>query len=324
VTGDGDEQVHPGPLAGWRSTTPAIFDLVDQIERRAERELDPAILGPTRSAVASILGPGGLRADGTGSDRATSPRSGTPPGVVAVCVDFAEQFVVDVSSTTEGQRSALTAALGRDAFTFVQVLYVTDVFARMRIGFDRLGPPAPGVAVAVVASTPASGPTEAGDDLWTLLERFMQLVAQRDALDPLTAELVRLRGARVHDCRLCRSRLSVRALDSAGERSVFDRDDPDDPALDERQRVALRLTDALVTQPSSIDTELAAAVRERFSPDEIVEIVLDVARNAANKIAVALGADAPVVADGIEYYDLDAGGTVVADADMAVVRAATA
>jgi hypothetical protein len=32
-----------------------------------------------------------------------------------------------------------------------------------------------------------------------------------------------------------------------------------------------------------------------------------VSHNAANKIAVALGADDPVVADGIEYFELEAG-----------------
>ena len=52
--------------------------------------------------------------------------------------------------------------------------------------------------------------------------------------------------------------------------------------------------------------------------------MLDVVRNAANKIAVALGSDAPEVTDGIEYYDIDAGGDVVADVNLEAVRAATA
>jgi hypothetical protein len=48
-----------------------------------------------------------------------------------------------------------------------------------------------------------------------------------------------------------------------------------------------------------------------------------VVRNAANKIAVALDGDAPVVSEGFEYYDVDATGDVVADVDREVVRAAT-
>jgi hypothetical protein len=51
--------------------------------------------------------------------------------------------------------------------------------------------------------------------------------------------------------------------------------------------------------------------------------VLDVARNAANKIAVALAADGARVADGVEFFDLDGSGDLVADADPEVVRAAT-
>jgi hypothetical protein len=42
-----------------------------------------------------------------------------------------------------------------------------------------------------------------------------------------------------------------------------------------------------------------------------VEVVLDVTRNALNKIAVALGADAAHVEDGIEVYDVEPDGTLV-------------
>ena len=52
-----------------------------------------------------------------------------------------------------------------------------------------------------------------------------------------------------------------------------------------------------------------ARVRAELSDAEIVEIVLDLVRNAANKIAVSLGGDEAVVTDGIEYYDVDAPAT---------------
>jgi len=38
---------------------------------------------------------------------------------------------------------------------------------------------------------------------------------------------------------------------------------------------------------------------------------------------VALGGDAAVVTDGVEFYDIDATGEVVADVDRELVRAAT-
>jgi hypothetical protein len=50
---------------------------------------------------------------------------------------------------------------------------------------------------------------------------------------------------------------------------------------------------------------LREQVRSTFTDAEIVELVLDVARNAANKIAVALAADAPHVTTGVEYFDTD-------------------
>jgi len=291
----------------WREVAPEIFDLVDAIEGRSRQAIDPGLLAAVQSAIDSILRP-----------EAPHVGAATITAQPAACVAFAEQFVVDVAGTTDEQRAAMHAATGVDAFVFAQVLYVSDVLLRARIALRRLFD-APDVADVV---SPPTG--DGADDLWTMLESFMQQVARLDALDPLTAELVRLRGARVHNCRLCQSRLSVRALDAAGDAALFAAIDHHETAdLSERHRVALRLTDALVTQPSSIGAALAADVRARFSTEEIVEIVLDVARNAANKIAVALGADAPVVTDGIEYYDIDASGEVFAAADIDAVRVAT-
>ena len=223
---------------------------------------------------------------------------------------FAEQFVVDVSGIDDELRGALGAVLGADTFVFAQALYVVDVFQRGRITLSRLFDTEYG---------PAPAPTTG--DLWATLEEFMRIVALGDALDPVTTELVRLRGARTHQCRVCQSRLSLQALDAAGDASVFAADDGG--ARSPREQVALDLTDVLITQPMLIDADFVGRVHEHLTPAEITEIVLDVVRNAANKIAVALGGDAPEVTEGIQYYDLDARGDVVADVDREVVRAAT-
>jgi alkylhydroperoxidase family enzyme len=151
------------------------------------------------------------------------------------------------------------------------------------------------------------------------------VVARSEALDPLTTELVRLRGATVHNCRLCRSRLSVRAYDAAGDRSTFDAvDDYEHSTLTVRQKTALRLTDAVITQPALIDETLIGQVRAEFTTAESSEIILDVVRNATNKIAVAFSADAPVVTNGTEFFDTDEAGDVVADVDADIVRQSTA
>ncbi len=289
------------------------------IEDVAGRSVDDTVMEPVRNAVAAILGVETIRKAPTGDSAEDDPR-------VAACVDFAEQFVVDVSGITDDRRRAMTSAMGPDAFTFVQALFVTDVFTRGRIAIGQLFPDSAVRAPSWIGA-PEIAPADDIGGLWTLLERFMQQVALLDALDPLTTELIRLRGARVHNCRLCRSRRSVKAMDSAGidRAGIFDEIDDDEHAhFDVRHVVALRLTDALVTQPGLIDAGLSAEVHLEFSDAEIVEIVFDVIRNAANKIAVAFGADAPIVEDGIEFYDIDPHGDVVADVDLMVVRAAMA
>jgi hypothetical protein len=300
-------ETHPDANASvlpWVGVAPEVFALFDAIEWCAQGSLDLTVQGPVRHAIASILGVGEEPPSSTSAD----PRVGP-------CVAFTEQFVVDVAGMTDDHRAAMSSVMGAEAFTFVQVVFVCDVFSRARIALGRL------------FETPylmSASPAGVDGDLWTLLERFMQRVALLSELDPLTTELVRLRGARVHRCRLCQSRLSVRALDAAGSAEVFDElDDYEHADFSARHRVALRLTDALVTQPSSIDPVLAASVHEHFSAAEVVEIVLDVVRNAANKIAVAFGADAPAVTEGVEFYDIDATGDVVANVDIDTVRAAT-
>lgn len=289
------------------------------IEDVAGRSVDDTVLQPVRNAVAAILGVETIQSVASGDSDAEDPR-------VAACVEFAEQFVVDVSGTTDDQRRAMTSAMGLDAFAFVQTLFVTDVLTRGRIAIGRLFADSAVHASSWIGSTKIAAADD-GVDLWTLLERFMQQVALLDALDPLTTELIRLRGARIHNCRLCQSRRSVKAVDSAGvERAgIFDEiDDYEHADFDVRHIVALRLTDALVTQPGSIDEALSVDVHRQFGDAEIVEILFDVIRNSANKIAVAFGADAPIVNDGVEFYGIDAHGDVVADVDIMVVRTAMA
>ncbi len=288
----------------WLPYAPDAFACFDRAEALAAGTVDPAVLDPVRVAVARTLGhPEELeRTPVAHGDASPDPR-------VAVCVTFAEQFVVDVSGVTDEQRAGLGAAMGADTVAFAQALYVVDVFQRGRIALERLfDSPFP------AAPAPASG------DLWATLEEFMRVVALGTALDPVTTELVRLRGARAHQCRICQSRLSLRAVEAAGGEDLFT---SDDASLTDRQRAALDLADAVIWQPSTIDAALAARLRAHLTDAEIVEIVLDLVRNAANKFAVSLGGDEAVVTDGVEFYDVDATGEVVADVDRELVRAAT-
>jgi alkylhydroperoxidase family enzyme len=103
------------------------------------------------------------------------------------------------------------------------------------------------------------------------------------------------------------------ALDAGGSESLYGDIETYETSelLDERHRAALRFVDALIWTPSRVEPNVAAGVREHFSAGEALELTLDVMRNAANKIAVALAADAPRVSEGTKRYLLRSDGQSV-------------
>ncbi len=211
---------------------------------------------------------------------------------------FAEQFAVDVSVIDDEMRSAFLEATGSAAFTAVQAIFVDDFWPR----------------VPAVLGAEAGRDVEGGE-LWPALEEFMREVARLDSLDPVTTELVRLRGARQHDCRVCKSRRSVAAIDGGADEATFDAVDRYETSdLPDATKAALALTDAIIWTPYAVPPGVLAAARTHLTDEQVVEVVLDVTRNAANKIAVALGADAATVTDGVELFTTDT------DGNLSVVR----
>jgi alkylhydroperoxidase family enzyme len=220
------------------------------------------------------------------------------PGVA----EFAEQFRVDVTGIDEQLRARFAAATGDHQFDTAQVVWVADMQARLRSALDALFGP------SSWAEVPRRVPTA---DLWGLIESFMETVARLHALDPTLTELIRLRGARQHDCRLCRSRRSVAAIEAGADDAMFEAVDHYTTSdLPEATKAALALTDAMIWTPDAIPAAVVDDVRRHLSPAQIVEVVLDVVRNAANKIAVALGADAPEVTEGVQLFVTDGDGTL--------------
>ena len=67
----------------------------------------------------------------------------------------------------------------------------------------------------------------------------------------------------------------------------------------------------MIWTPGRLDPGTVAELTGLTTPAQRVELVLDVTRNALNKIAVALGADAAHVEDGIEIYDVEPDGSLV-------------
>ncbi len=215
-------------------------------------------------------------------------------------LEFAEQFSVDVSSVTDDQRSALVERWGPESATVVAVVFVSDFLPRVGTVLDALGRPLP------VDDGPVSAPP-----IWSAFDRLIRIVPRLDTVDPVTSELVRLWGARQHRCRLCQSLRSRPAvLAGADERFLGNLDDYEESGLSPFQKAALALTDAMIWRPGHID-DVVDRVRSHASADQCSELVADVTRNALNKIAVALGADAAHVEDGIEIYDIDPDGELV-------------
>ena len=223
----------------------------------------------------------------------------------SVAVEFAEQFSADVSSVDDELRGRFTAALGGSAFPAVILTYFADFLPRVRSGLEALGLPVPWRdAVAW------DHDRDLGD---ALFNEFLPGVARLRALDPVTTEVVRLRGAAQHNCRLCKSLREGHALDAGGSESLYEQIEAYEAAdaLTDRQKAALRYVDALIWTPANIGPEVAAGVGAHFTEEEAFELTVDVMRNGSNKIAVSLGADAPRVEHGTERYLIDDDGQPV-------------
>ncbi|OBH95456.1 carboxymuconolactone decarboxylase family protein [Mycobacterium sp. E2733] len=235
---------------------------------------------------------------------------GAPESEAEVVVaEFAEQFSADVSAITGEQRSRLVKHLGDKTFGMVVLMYIADFVPRVRAGLEALGV---GSEYLGWVDGPIGwdyGPEPSGP----VFNDFLPAVARMRALDPVTSELVRLRGATQHNCRLCKSLREGAALDAGGSETLYDEIDRFESSglLDGRAKAALRYVDALIWDPAHLAADDAAEVRSRFSDAEAVELTFDIMRNASNKVAVALGADAPRVEQGTERYLLGADGQTV-------------
>ncbi|RZL21393.1 MAG: carboxymuconolactone decarboxylase family protein [Rhodococcus sp. (in: high G+C Gram-positive bacteria)] len=221
----------------------------------------------------------------------------------SVALDFAEQFSVDVSNVDSSLRGALLNELGSQAKEFVFAVYVADWFPRLLHALDLLFRP------STMQWPPPQDWRET--ELSVDSAEFSRSVARLRVLDPVTTELVRLRQARQHNCRLCKSLRMSSALEAGADEALFDEvDNYQDSGLSDRHKAALALADAMVWQPGYIPAHVISEVHEHFSPAEAVELVLDMTRNASSKVAVAFGSDAPHVDEGVEIYEVDEDGQV--------------
>lgn len=134
----------------------------------------------------------------------------------------------------------------------------------------------------------ANGPLD------TAIADFAAAAMRARGLDPLVTELVRLRCAQYHDCRLCGSFRVKEALeagfDESMHKAIAAHESSDfDPTI----KAALRLTDAMIMHPGRIEPSLRAELEKHFTDAQIIEICVDVMKWSQQKALVALRIEPP-------------------------------
>lgn len=244
-------------------------------------------------------------------------RSWHPPadctGADRQALALAEQFAVDVNGISEAQVAALGEAIGAEAVNvLVNSLYLVDMALRLQ----QVAPvvlAGTGDAAPVSAGQPALG---AGGDSDAAVEEivagviadFAAQAVLAVAVDPLTSELVRLRCAQVHHCRLCGSLRQRSALENGFEESMAERVARyEQGGFSDAQVAALHLVDTLILTPADAGPALKEELERHYSPEQIAELCFDVVKWSQQKALVATHIDAPPW-EGIHVLDFDGDG----------------
>lgn len=160
-----------------------------------------------------------------------------------------------------------------------------------------------------------------GGKLDEAMNAFAAAVVRSDGVDPLTTELVRLRCAQIHDCRLCGSLRLAEALDAGlDEEMTAAIRNYETAGFDPAAVVALRLADAIILSPASADEDLAAELRRHFTAAQIAELCLDVMKWSHQKVLVSLRLESPPWEE-TSVLSFDAGGDPVIQGPVSEVRA---
>ena len=155
------------------------------------------------------------------------------------------------------------------------------------------------------------------------LAAYQDAVVRSAHLDPSLTEMVRLRCARQHDCRICQTlRLGDAIAAGVDDAATAKIDHYESSDLPERTKVALRIVDAFIWKPTSIDSELARQAHENFSDAELAELLVDITKWSTQKIHVALGTDGadhlPVDESGVAYLSFRSDGSAAVTGSLRV------
>jgi alkylhydroperoxidase family enzyme len=315
----------------------AVYDLrqdaaeiLDRANRYAWQTVPAPVLELVRLSVASMIG----NAAGLSRRSVAARDAGLTESKIAqlgqyldaedftaaerACLTFAEQFVIDVSNLPESYVAALkTDFPGVDALAFAEALYVTECTQRLELMLPLLLGPS-----ARTADSPDLEPDQAapaGPDSAAALRQglrdYADAVMRGDALDPVLTELVRLRCARTHNCQICQTlRLADARAAGADDAMTAKVDFYEASDLDERYKIALRITDAFITRPDTLSQATIEAARRAFTTEQLVELCLDITKWSTQKVYVSLGLDGaerlPTNADGVSFFSFSDSGAV--------------
>ncbi|TFV71980.1 carboxymuconolactone decarboxylase family protein [Blastococcus sp. CT_GayMR20] len=278
-----------------RALRPEATGLFDVAHARAWDAVDPDLLVAMRARAAALLG----HPDG---ERATADSE-----PVRACVEFAEQFVLDVTAIGEAERDTLRRHFDEQTVeNIVRAFFLTEFGLRLELVSGRLfdGPE------VAMPRPPVRRSDDAGAALREAVADYADAVVRGRSLDPVVTELVRLRCARTHNCRMCRTLRLVDARAAGVDDTMsaaVDRYETSD--LDGRVKAALRITDALITMPSSLSPSAVEHARTLLSEDELAELCLDVSKWSTQKVKVALGTDGaenlPLNEQGVSFFRFD-------------------
>jgi alkylhydroperoxidase family enzyme len=286
--------------ARLRELRPEATALFDVVHARAWDVVDHDLLHAVRARAATVMGhPDGRRTRAADAGARDSE-------------EFAEQFVLDVTGLGQAERDVLRRHFDDATATdLVRALFVVEYAMRLELMSTRLfGGPVSGAPLPRTG-----GPGDPSAALLETLADYQDTVVRGDALDPVLTELVRLRCARTHNCRICQTlRLADAREAGADDAMTAAVDHYETSDLDERTKTALRVTDALITLPAHLTAPEVRDAHALLGDDALAELCLDVSKWSTQKVKVALGTDGaerlPVNEEGVSFFRFDEHGRV--------------
>jgi alkylhydroperoxidase family enzyme len=317
---------------GLRALQPNTLELLDVANARAWIAVPPVLLEQIRLRVAALVGnnAGLLRRSRAARERGLTEskiaqlavyyKSDDYSAVEKLCLAFAEQFVIDVSSITEADRAGLAHHFtAEQCQEFVTALYVTECTQRLEMVAPALLDSRAGDSTFAPATMGQVREPNHIDDtlagLIAVLERYQEAVVLGTALDLVVTEMVRLRCARTHGCRICKTLRLINAREAGVDDAMTAKIDfYEHSDLDERIKIALRITDAFITRPDTLTDAVIRQARSAFTPEALAELCLDITKWSTQKIYVALGTDTadilPKNEQGTSFFSFDNDGRV--------------